>query len=62
MKVFVDNLPVWEGFLGQDALAFDGPVGIRSDNVRLQMQLQSGPHLHAQVGGTPTCRSSDESE
>jgi len=62
MKVFIDNSTVWEGFLGQDALAFDGPVGIRSDNARLQMQIRVGPVLHAQRGGAPICRSSEESE
>jgi hypothetical protein len=62
LKVFVDNSPVWEGLLEQDALAFDGPVGIRSDNVRLQMQIQTSPVLHAQLGSAPICRSSDASE
>src|ERR1700722_18542126 len=30
LKVFADNLLVWEGSVGPDAFAFDGPVGIRS--------------------------------
>jgi hypothetical protein len=35
MKVFADNVLVWEGSVVAEALAFDGPVGIRSDNARL---------------------------
>src|SRR6266852_1719165 len=34
MLVFVDNSLVWEGSGRPDALAFDGPVGIRSDYAR----------------------------
>lgn len=62
MKVLVDNSLVWDGLLGQDAFAFDGPVGIRSDNVRLQMQIRTGPLVRAQPGGAPTCHSNEESE
>ena len=36
MQVFADNFLVWEGSVGRMA-AFDGPVGIRSDNADLQM-------------------------
>jgi len=60
--VLVDNSLVWDGLLGQDAFAFDGPVGIRSDNVRLQMQIRTGPLVRAQPGGAPTCHSNEESE
>ena len=42
MMVFADNSLVWEGSVGPDALAFDGPVGIRSDNLRLQIELRAG--------------------
>jgi hypothetical protein len=63
MKVFVDNALVWEGSVGQDALSFDGPVGIRSDNARLQIELRTGPALRAQSERTVGCRSgADESE
>jgi hypothetical protein len=31
MKVFADNSLVWEGSVGEDALSFDGPLGMRSD-------------------------------
>ena len=58
MQVFADNFPVWEGSVGPDALAFDGPVGIRSDNARLQIDLLAGKPLKPQA---PGCRG-EESE
>jgi hypothetical protein len=42
MKVFADNSLVWEGSVGEDALSFDGPVGMRSDNARLQINFATG--------------------
>ncbi len=60
MLVFVDNTLVWEGSVGPDALAFDGPVGIRSDNARLQIELRAGQPLEAQRGHAPGCRSGGE--
>jgi hypothetical protein len=63
MKVFADNSLVWEGSVGQDALGFDGPVGIRSDNARLQIDLRAGQPLKPQPGHAAGCRSGgDESE
>jgi hypothetical protein len=41
MRVFVDDRVVWEGSVGSDALEFDGPVGIRSDNAKLEFELWS---------------------
>jgi hypothetical protein len=58
MKVFADNFPVWEGSVGPDALAFDGPVGIRSDNAHLQIEFLTGKPIKEQ---TPGCRG-EESE
>ena len=60
IEVFVDNSLVWEGSVGPDALGFDGPVGIRSDNVRLQMDLRAGQPLKAQPGSAAGCRSGGE--
>jgi hypothetical protein len=53
MRVFADRSLVWEGSVGPDALAFDGPVGVRSDNARLQIDLETGPPLRQQ---SPGCR------
>jgi hypothetical protein len=58
MEVFADNALVWEGPIGPEALAFDGPVGIRSDNARLQIDLQAGQPINQPP---PGCRG-EESE
>ncbi len=60
MKVFADDSVVWEGSVGPDALGFDGPVGIRSDNARLQIDLRAGQPLNAQPGLAASCRSGGE--
>jgi len=43
LHVFVDGNLVWDGELDQEALDFDGPVGIRSDNARLELSLFAPP-------------------
>lgn len=53
LTVFVDNSPVWEGSLGPEALSFDGPVGIRSDNAHLEFELLA-PNVNQ--GRGPACR------
>jgi hypothetical protein len=58
MQVFADNSLVWEGSVGPDALSFDGPVGMRSDNARLQIDLRTGRQIKEQ---SPGCRG-EESE
>jgi len=63
MKVFADGSLVWEGSVGPGALGFDGPVGIRSDNARLELELRAGEPARAQAGRAPGCRTGpDESE
>jgi hypothetical protein len=47
LRVLVDNRVVWEGGLGSDAESLAGPVGIRSDNVRLALDLSAGAAMHA---------------
>jgi hypothetical protein len=50
LRVSVDDALVWDGQVGKEALDFNGPVGIRSDNARLEFALQagqsSGPQPH----------------
>jgi hypothetical protein len=41
LRVLVDGAPVWEGELPAEAFTFNGPVGMRSDNVRADFQLIS---------------------
>lgn len=38
LRVYVDNQEVWDGSVGAEAGALQGPVGIRSDNVRLEFE------------------------
>jgi hypothetical protein len=54
MKVFVDNALVWEGSVGQKAVGFEGPVGIRSDNARLQIELRAARSLRRPAPGCRT--------
>lgn len=62
IRVFADNSLVWEGSVGADARAFDRPVGIRSDNARLQMELQAGEPSAARPEILPCRLGPDESE
>jgi hypothetical protein len=39
LDVKADGILVWKGDLGADALAIDGPVGVRSDNVHFEAEL-----------------------
>ena len=48
LVVIVDNDaddPVWEGDLGAETTALNGPVGIRSDNVKLELNLFAPPPI-----------------
>ena len=42
MEVSIDGRSVWEGDLGPEAGDLAGPVGIRSDNIRLAFDLKAG--------------------
>ena len=57
LKVFADNSLVWEGSVGRDAAALNGPVGIRSDNARLEVELRVELPTGLQRGHGPACRS-----
>ena len=41
MNVFIDGTLVWEGYVGPETLSSDGPVGIRSDNARLDLEVRA---------------------
>jgi hypothetical protein len=57
VRVLVDDRLAWEGSVGRDTLDFDGPVGVRSDNARLEFELRSGPSLGS--AALLGCRSGD---
>ena len=39
LRVHVDGRLAWEGIVGEDALSFDGPIGIRTDNGRFLFRV-----------------------
>ncbi len=48
LSVSLDGATVWQGTIGAEGMSFDGPVGMRSDNGRFEVELyQSAPE-----GGT----------
>jgi hypothetical protein len=57
MAVFVDNTPVWEGNFGSEALSFNGPVGIRSDNARLELEVRAREDTGVHPDYVLSCRS-----
>ena len=61
LRVFVDGNAVWDGSVGPEAMRFDGPVGIRSDNARLEMELLAGP-VPPSHGDPALCGSEPESD
>jgi hypothetical protein len=57
LNVFADNQLAWEGSIGPEALTFDGPVGIRSDNAKLELQLLVGGSRKPPASTAAGCRS-----
>ena len=39
LQVLTDGVVAWEGTLDRSAFAFDGPVGLRTDNGRFEVEL-----------------------
>lgn len=62
LRVWVDGSVVWDGNAGAEAMAFDGPVGIRSDNARLEFELQAGDVSHTHPNPVIACRSGPSEE
>ena len=60
MTVTADGRVVWEGSVGGGAMAFDGPVGIRSDNVRIELELFAGEAGERKAGAIPACKAYTE--
>lgn len=56
LRVSIDDKLVWEGDLGPEALEFDGPVGVRTDNGRFEFEFLTG-----ELGAPRECRK-DESD
>lgn len=63
LRVLIDGRPVWEGEVGAQALRLAGPVGLRSDNTRLEIELRTAPPLAGAAGEPKACpRSGAEPE
>ncbi len=61
LQVFVDNAIVWNGAVAKTAL-LEGPVGIRSDNVKLEMELHVAAPQQGQPQHVSGCPSAPEPE
>lgn len=57
LRVWADDTLVWEGSAGPKALRLDGPVGIRSDNARLEIELQAGEFSGLHPDDVHPCKS-----
>jgi hypothetical protein len=42
MRVYADDNLVWEGNVGSEGERLNGPVGIRSDNAKMEIELRAG--------------------
>ncbi|HLY18776.1 MAG TPA: hypothetical protein VKR61_16205 [Bryobacteraceae bacterium] len=58
LTVFIDRRKYWVGSLGPEALSFDGPIGLRSDNVRIDFELFSGAPEPGDKTAVPACADS----
>ena len=56
LTVYADGTLVWQGSVGADAAALNGPVGIRSDNAALQIDLFAPEPNSAPGGAALACR------
>jgi hypothetical protein len=61
LEVFVDGVSVWSGALGPKALAFDGPIGIRTDNVKLVADLSQSAEVEGAAAPATRCSPPDVS-
>jgi hypothetical protein len=61
LEVLIDGASVWSGSLGPQAAGFDGPVGLRTDNVRLVAALcQASEVAGAEAPSTPCTPTKEE--
>jgi hypothetical protein len=56
LRVYADNNLVWEGSVGSEAGSLTGPVGIRSDNARLELEVRAGRSSGAHPDYQLACR------
>ena len=56
LQVFADGTVVWVGSVGLEASQLHGPVGVRSDNARLNFALQTSYPGGRAIKSGPACR------
>jgi hypothetical protein len=56
MNIYIDTTLAWQSPLGSEDLKWDERVGIRSDNVRVQFELRTGP-LASGIAHSQDCKS-----
>ena len=59
LRVYADNKEVWAGAVGADAASLKGPVGIRSDNVKLEFEYLARPPAEHSPDLAPGCKKGD---
>ena len=62
MRVYANNKLVWQGDLGAEALAFNGPVGVRTDNGRFNFELFAAEPHGDQQGASAACHAGNGDE
>ena len=62
LRVFADDQEVWEGDVGSEAAGLDGPIGIRSDNVRIEFELLARPFEGLHPTFVLACKAGAEEE
>ncbi|HYM75250.1 MAG TPA: hypothetical protein VE377_04660 [Candidatus Dormibacteraeota bacterium] len=60
LRVFADDTEVWEGTVAPDAAGLEGPVGMRSDNAHLELDLKVGEYVGVHPNYVITCKSGAE--
>ncbi len=62
LRISIDSGVVWDGNIGRAAADLHGPVGMRSDNAKLEIELEAGespgPQPHYMIG----CKAAPEPE
>ena len=56
LRVYADNNLVWEGKVGAEGGSLQGPIGIRSDNAKLELELLAGQSTGAHPDYQLACR------
>jgi hypothetical protein len=60
LQVVIDGKLTWQGLLDREALAFDGPAGVRTDNGRFKFEFFSSPP--SGHGEKPPCHAAEGDE